>query len=178
VVVPPAVAAALTRGLEEVSKHAMSEAPLDAVMQLLMTHMHEALKLQRVLLCLRDAASGELRGRVGLGERAGALAPVFRVPMHPPADLFGVLCAKNADTLISDASDTLIAQRLPGWFHQQVGAATFLLLPLQLGGQPVGMIYADRQTAHSLLVGDGELTLLRAMRNQLVMAMRLRGATG
>jgi hypothetical protein len=156
----------------------MSDAPLGEVMQLLMTHLHEALRLQRVLLCLRDAASGELRGRLGIGERAMQIAPQFRVPMQPPADLFGLLCLKNADTLISDASDGLVAQRLPAWFHQQVQAPTFLLLPLQLNGQPLGLIYGDRQQAHSLQVGDGELTLLKAMRNQLVMAMRLRGAVG
>jgi hypothetical protein len=143
-----------------------------------MTHMHSALQLQRVLLCLRDAASSELRGRLGIGDKAMQLAPLFRVPMQPPSDLFGLLCAKNADTLISDAGDGLVAQRLPAWFQQQVKAPTFLLLPLQLGGKPLGLIYADRHQAHSLQVGDGELTLLKAMRNQLVMAMRLRGAIG
>ncbi len=174
--VPAAVGAALSVALEAISQRAMSDAPLGEVLQFVMAQLQQSLQLQRVVVCLRDSASGELRGRLGSGERAQQLAPMFRVPMRPPGDLFGLLCTKGADTLISDASDALIAKSLPGWFHQQVKAPTFLLLPLTLGQQPLGLIYGDRAHANSLQVGDAELTLLKAMRNQLVMAMRLRGA--
>lgn len=174
--VPAAVGAALSVALEAISQRAMSDAPLGEVLQFVMAQLQQSLQLQRVVVCLRDSASGELRGRLGSGERAMQLAPMFRVPMRPPGDLFGLLCTKGADTLISDASDALIAKSLPVWFHQQVKAPTFLLLPLTLGQQPLGLIYGDRAHANSLQVGDAELTLLKAMRNQLVMAMRLRGA--
>jgi len=174
--VPAAVGAALSVALEAISQRAMSDAPLGEVLQFVMAQLQQSLQLQRVVVCLRDSASGELRGRLGSGDRAMQLAPMFRVPMRPPGDLFGLLCTKGADTLISDASDALIARSLPGWFHQQVKAPTFLLLPLTLGQQPLGLIYGDRAHANSLQVGDAELTLLKAMRNQLVMAMRLRGA--
>ena len=174
--VPAAIGAALSVALEAISQQAMSDAPLGEVLQCVMTQLQQALQLQRVVVCLRDSASGELRGRLGSGDRAQQLAPMFRVPMRPPVDLFGLLCTKGADTLISDASDTLIARSLPAWFHQQVKAPTFLLLPLIFSQQPLGLIYGDRAQANSLQVGDAELTLLKAMRNQLVMAMRLRGA--
>ena len=127
---------------------------------------------------MRDSASGELRGRLGVGDRAALLAPLFCVPMQPPADLFGLLCAKAADTLISDATDPAIAQRLPVWFKQKINAPTFVLLPLLSNSQVLGLIYGDRAQAGSLSIGERELTLLKALRNQLVMAMRLRGAAG
>lgn len=72
----------------------------------------------------------------------------------------------------------LIAQRLPAWFKQQVKAPCFLLLPLMLNGKAVGLIYGDRAQAQSLSVNANELTLVKALRNQLVMAMRLRGVSG
>ena len=174
----PEVAGALSAALEAVSQLAMSEAPLAEVLQSVVSQLREAMGLQRVLLCLRDGTSGDLVGRLGVGEHAARLAPLFRVPMWPPADLFGLLCSKGADTLISDTEDPLIAQRLPVWFKQHVKAPCFLLLPLALNGKPIGLIYGDRAQAHSLSVNDNELTLLKALRNQLVMAMRLRGATG
>jgi hypothetical protein len=59
-----------------------------------------------------------------------------------------------------------------------VDAGTFLLLPLMLGPQAMGLIYADNAVPDTLHVGEQELTLLKALRNQLVMAMRLRGAGG
>jgi len=42
----------------------------------------------------------------------------------------------------------------------------------------MGLIYADNAVPDTLHVGEQELTLLKALRNQLVMAMRLRGAGG
>ncbi|MDP4300844.1 HDOD domain-containing protein [Leptothrix discophora] len=176
VAVPAAVGQALGRALEAVSELAMSDAPLAAVLQALMTQVQQALQLQRIVVCLREPASGDLVGRIGLGDRASALAPQFRIALNPPNCLFGLLCAKNADTLISDAGDPVIAQRLPAWFARQVQAPTFLLLPLKLGDKPLGLIYGDRARPHTLQVGDAELTQLKAMRNQLIMAMRMRGA--
>jgi GAF domain-containing protein len=178
VAVPAAVGQALGRALEAVSELAMSDAPLGAVLQALMTQIQQALQLQRIVVCLREPSSGDLVGRIGLGDRATTLAPQFRIGMTPPSCLFGLLCAKNADTLISDAADPLIAQRLPAWYARQVQAPTFLLLPLKLGDKPLGLLYGDRARAHTLQVGDSELTQLKAMRNQLIMAMRMRGAAG
>jgi HD-like signal output (HDOD) protein len=171
----PAVASALSIALDHVSKHAMSEAPLNEVMQLVLNRLHAAMHTQRVVLCLRQAPGGELVGRLGVGDRAAKMLPHFHIPTQPPGDLFGILCSKDADTLISDTRDPLIAQRLPAWFQQRVQARCFLLLPLTIAGRPMGMIYADHDDAHGLVVNDAELTLLKALRNQLIMAMRLRG---
>jgi HD-like signal output (HDOD) protein len=171
----PAVAQALSAAVDHISERAMSEAPLHEVMQLVLQRLHEAMRTQRVLLCLRQGTEGELVGRLGMGDRAAKMLPHFRVSMQPPNDLFGLLCAKSADTLISDTRDPLIAQRLPGWFHQRVQARCFLLLPLAIGGRSLGMLYGDHDDAHGLTVNDAELTLLKALRNQLIMSMRLRG---
>ncbi len=174
----PAVAAALSVALGAISQRAMSEAPLSEVMQQVMELLRESMGLQRVIVCLRDEATGELVGRHGVGDRAAKLAPIFRIPMQPPSDLFGLLCSKQADTLISDTTDEIIAKRLPAWFRQQIKAPSFVLLPLSMGSQTIGLIYGDHREANSLVVDDNELTLLKALRNQLVMAMRLRGQTG
>lgn len=181
---PPATAlqmrsrAALTSALDTLSQRATSQAPLGEVLQLAMSQLHDALILQRVVICLRESGSGDLVGRLGVGERAQKLTPHFRVPMNPPGDLFGLLCSKQADTLISDASEKAIAQRLPAWFRQHLRAPCFLLLPLTLDDKPIGMIYGDRADTHGLAVGPDELSLLKALRNQVVNAMRLRGAGG
>lgn len=172
------VAAALSAAVGALSQRAMSDAPLAEILQLVMNHLREAMALQRVVICLRDTAGGELVGRLGVGDRAMQLAPLFRIPMQPPADLFGLLCAREADTLISDTSDPVIAQRLPAWFRQHVKAPAFVMLPLAMGGKPLGMIYGDHALQNRLAVDENELTLLKALRNQLIMAMRLRGVSG
>lgn len=172
----PAVTDALSRGIEAISQAAMTDMPLTDVLKQVMLLMGEALQLQRVVVCLRDPGGGPLVGVLGHGADAMAVASKFRIPLDPPADLFGLLCSKNADTLISDAADPVIAQRLPGWFKQQVAAPTFLLLPLTVQGRCAGLIYGDRNRAGTLAVDEATFALLKTLRNQLVITMRLRSA--
>ncbi|MEO8297725.1 MAG: HDOD domain-containing protein [Burkholderiales bacterium] len=169
---------ALSRGIEAISQAAMSDQPLTEVLKQVMQVMCDALQLQRAIMCLRDPAGGSLQGVLGQGQGGIACAAKFRIALEPPSDLFGLLCVKGADTLISDASDPVIAQRLPAWFKQHVAAPTFLLLPLAVQGRTTGLLYGDRAQAGSLVVDEAAFSLLKTLRNQLVITMRLRGTTG
>ena len=51
-----------------------------------------------------------------------------------------------------------------------MNAPTFLLMPLMLKGQPIGLIYADKAQAGSIVIGEAELGLLRALRDQATAA--------
>ena len=165
----------LSRGIEELSNLVVSDASLSEVLLLTMKILMESLNARRVIICLRDKRTHTLMGRVGLGDSGQAMANFFKIPVNPPSDLFGLLCAKNADTLISDSSDKAIVSRLPEWFTTQVNAPTFLILPLSMGVSTTGMIYADQATPNSLAIDDQVLKRLKTLRNQLVMAMHMRG---
>ena len=173
--VNPAVAESLSDALEKLSSLVVAGAPAGQLLQLCIRQMHEALGLRRVVVCLRDGSGAMLKGSMGVGERATALAPVFQIPLQPPSELFGLLCSKGADTLISDTSDPVIAQRLPAWFRNQVQAGTFVLLPMVAGGQVLGAFYGDKAEPGTLQISERELTLLKTLRNQVVMAMRFGG---
>jgi HD-like signal output (HDOD) protein len=164
---------ALAEALARASRLALSEDPLQSVMQDVADQLLRALGVQRVVVCLRDPR-GALRGMVGAGRGAQAVCASFHVPMGRSNDLFSVLAAQGRDTLISDSTDTVIARRLPDWYAARVSAATFLVLPLARTGRVVGLIYADRQEARSLVISTRHLSMLEALRNQLVMAIRLR----
>lgn len=165
-----ALAEDLADAVEVLKRMTKRGAPLTEMFETTMKLLQQALDLQRVVVCLRDGAM-HLRGTHGLGDRAVVLAPHFSVPLAPPADLFGLLCLKNADTLISDAADPVIAQRLPPWFSAKVKAPTFLVLPLVHEGQVLGMIYGDHRAAGQLQVHDRALVLLKHLREPLVKAM-------
>ena len=51
----------------------------------------------------------------------------------------------------------------------------FLLLPLMLKGAPFALIYADKAVPGGIELGEKELSLLRTLRNQAVMAFRQAG---
>jgi HD-like signal output (HDOD) protein len=168
---------ALSQGLLALKQASQGGGPLESVIQILMTQLCSALELQRAIVCLREPAPAQLKGRYAIGHRANALMPAFQVPLAPPSDLFGLLAFKNADTLINDTADPSIARHLPPWYRARMHAQTFVVLPLNLSGQPLGLIYGDRELAGSLVIGERELGLLKSMRNELLDAMRRRSGS-
>jgi hypothetical protein len=151
---------------------------LNEVLRMVLETMYRALTFQRVVFCLRDAKAEALSGRFGLGEGVETLSRAFRVPLRGAVgnDLFAAVCAKGVDTLIQDATAPNIVTRLPEWYRRSVHAPAFLLLPLMLKGAPFALIYADKAVAGSITLGEKELSLLRTLRNQAVMAFRQSGA--
>jgi hypothetical protein len=141
--------------------------------------MYRALGFRCIVFALRDPKAGVITGRFGLGEGAQALVSQFSVPLHDgqakAQDLLSAVCGKGVDTLIADATAANVATRLPAWLRRQPQAQTFLLLPLVMKGSTFALIYADRAPAGSIAAGEKELSLLRTLRNQAVMAFRQAG---
>jgi HD-like signal output (HDOD) protein len=171
----------LTNGIQDITNTLLENFRLNDVLHMILETMLRAMSCRRVIFCLRDPKSGALLGRMGIGEGVEQVKAQFKVPMvaQPGGtpDLFSIVCLKNADMLIADSKAATIASRLPAWFKGPAYAPTFLLLPLTMKrkGQPdmvVGMIYADKAEAGTLQINEKELSLLRTLRNQAVMAFK------
>ncbi len=163
----------LAAGIQEITDAMVNSFQLNAVLRMILETVYRALGVRRVIFCLRDARGQTLTGRLGVGDDVERLAPLLRVDLvAQPPDLLAAVCLKGADTLIQDARAANVATRLPSWFKTELGAQSFLLLPLMLKGAPLGLIYADHGQAGGVRLGDKELSLLRTLRNQAVMAFR------
>jgi serine/threonine protein kinase len=164
---------ALEEGIASVT-HALAgdSFRLNEVLRAILEAMHKALGFRCVVFGLRDPRTGIITGRFGLGDAANALIPQFRVDVTPngPIDLLTVACKKAADTLISDAA--AVRSRLPTWLQREADARSFVLLPLTMKNAPFALIYADAAVAGGIVLGDRELSLLRTLRNQAVMAFK------
>jgi HD-like signal output (HDOD) protein len=173
---PPNAAQAselLAAGIQEITDAMVNSLQLNAVLRMILETIYRALGVRRVIFCLRDARGQTLTGRLGVGADVEHLAPLLRVDlMQQPPDLLAAVCLKGADTLIKDARAANIAARLPSWFKGELQAQSFLLLPLVLKGAPLGLIYADHAQAGAVQLDDKQLSLLRTLRNQAVMAFR------
>jgi HD-like signal output (HDOD) protein len=165
----------MVAGIQDITGAMVESAQLNEVIRMVLETVLRALGCRHIVFCLRDVKTDCLIGRIGLGVGVESVIPTFRIPLKNQADLFSLVCAKGSDTLISDASDPLIAARLPSWYQTQVHAPTFLLLPLQLKGSTFALIYADSQTQGGIALDEKQLSLLRTLRNQAVMAFRHAG---
>jgi serine/threonine protein kinase len=171
-----AAAAMLGAGIQDITNTMVEDFKLNDVLRMILETMLRALGFRRIVFCLRDPKTEMLTGRFGMGEDVDGACKQFKVALKPAAgtapDLFSAVCLKGADTLISDATVPNIAARLPAWYRQQVNAPAFLLLPLLMKGAPFALIYADKAQPGGIDLGERELSLLRTLRNQAVMAFK------
>ena len=169
---------ALEQGISSVTSALAGDTfKLNEVLRTILQTLHAALGFRCVVFALRDQKTGVITGRLGLGAAAAALSAQFRVDVNPngPVDLLSVACKKAADTLISDASADNVRTRLPTWLQRQADARSFVLLPMTMKSSPFALIYADCATPGGIVLGDRELSLMRTLRNQAVMAFKTAG---
>ena len=162
----------LAAGIQDITNTMVENFKLNDVLRMILETMYRALGFRRIVFCLRDAKTDTLTGRFGLGDGAESVAANMKVPLKASADLFTAVCIKGADTLIKDATVAQIAARLPPWYRQHVNAPAFLLLPMQMKGAPFALIYADKAVPGGIELGEKELSLLRTLRNQAIMAFK------
>ncbi len=169
----PRVTETLTAGIQDITNAMVEDFKLSDVLRMILETMFRAMQFDHIIFCMRDAKTETMSGRFGLGNGVEPLVKTFKVPLKAAIpDLFAVVCNKGTDTMISDATETRITQRLPEWYRKGLCAPTFLLLPLMIKSAPFGLIYADKKTRGALELDDKELALLRTLRNQAVMAFK------
>jgi hypothetical protein len=167
----------LAAGIQDITNTMVSDGfKLNEVLRMILETMYRALAFRRVVFCLRDPKTNVLTGRFGLGDGAQEIASVFKVPLRVGAGeapgLFTAVCLKGVDTVIADATAASMAARLPPWYRERVNAPAFLLLPLVTKNAPFALIYADKAKPGAITLDEKELSLVRTLRNQAVMAFR------
>ncbi len=164
--------AILMAGIQDISNTLVEEFKLNDVLRIILETMYRAKGFKRVILCVRDARSNTMLGRFGFGPDAPEIAKRFNFPLAFSPDIFHAGLSKGVDILISDTHDAKVESRLPEWFRKGVNAGTFVIFPLCIKGSAVAMIYADCDHAGEIVIPEKELSLLRTLRNQAVLAIK------
>lgn len=166
----------LAAGIQDISNSLVDEVALNDVLRITLETMYRAMGFRRVLLALRDARSGQMVGRFGLGPDVGELARQFRFPLDGQLhDVFRLAAGRGVDIIISNIDDPKIADKVPAWYRERIPAKTFVLFPLNIKGRPVALIYCDKDRAGSINIPERELTLLKTLRNQALLAIKQAG---
>lgn len=146
-------------------------ADLNSVIQVTLEAMFTGLGYARTALVLREPATGLYRTRAGFGEPKARFSFTAAGGTH----LFAAALLQGKDLHIADSTADKLRASLPDWFLRDFGQArSFLLMPLVVADKPVGFFYADRPVADAAGLSAEELNLLRALRSQVVLAMRSR----
>lgn len=162
----------LSAGINRLSSSLVGEFALPEILRLAMDTLQEAMDFQRVLFCMRDDKSGRMVARMGSGKDVSVVVRRFHFPLQDQPDVFQLAIGNGVDIVIKDIADPKIADKIPTWYRNAVSARSFALMPLMVKGRAVGLIYCDKQDANGIVIPEKELALMKALRNQVLIALR------
>ncbi len=164
--------AMLSAGIQDVTNTLVEDYKLNDVLQMVLETMHRGMRFNHTLILVRDAKSNQMIARFGFGKNSDTLLPKFRFPLTFTPDVFHLAVEKGADIVIENVASPNIASKIPQWHRDAVTAKSFLLLPVIVNGKAIGLFYADMEDADAMQVSPRQLSLLRTLRNQAVLAIK------
>jgi eukaryotic-like serine/threonine-protein kinase len=166
----------LAAGIQDISNSLVDDFALDDILRIVIETIYRAMGFKRVLLALTDSKTGHMKGKFGLGPDVTELVRQFRFPLSAQVqDVFLLATVRGLDIMMSDIDDPKIADKVPKWYRERFAAKTFVLLPLCIKGRPVALIYCDMDRPGSISIPEKELTLLKTLRNQALLAIKQAG---
>jgi len=164
--------AILSAGIQDVTNSMMGDFNLNDILQMVLETMYRGMRFNRALIMIRNNKEAAMVARFGFGAEINEVIPRFRFPLNFMPDVFHLSIEKGLDISIADIYALNIADKIPDWYRDAVNAPCFILLPLILNGKAIGLFYADMLEAHSLNISQQQLSLLRTLRNQAVLAIK------
>jgi hypothetical protein len=163
----------LLAGVQDVTQmRASGASKVNELILAVLETLYRSMGFRFATVCLKDARSGQYRARLAFGENHVKRMEGFMFPMAPARDLFHLAMENDADLMISDASTQKIRDLLPAWHQALLGdARSFIVLPLMVGKVQLGFFYADRTTTAPEGVPPDETSLIKALKNQVLVAL-------
>ena len=150
----------------------IGEFKLNDILQMVLETMHRGMGFNRTLFMIRNNKQGIMAARFGFGAKVSETIPGFHFPLQFVPDVFHLSIEKGLDISIEDIHALNISDKIPGWYRDTINAPCFILLPLMLNGKSIGLLYGDMLEANSLHMSKQQLSLLRTLRNQAVLAIK------
>lgn len=166
--------AQLLAGIQDITDTLAGEYDLNQALRMILETIYRGAKFNRVLLFLRSANGLSMNCRHAIGQDADRMiSEGVEISLQPAKTVFYGAISRGADVSIEDVTSPKIAPLMPSWYAKKLAARSMLLMPLMIKSRAIGLIYADRQTK-SVNIDEADLRLLRTLRSQAIMAIRLK----
>lgn len=162
----------LTQGIQEVTNTLVEDHQVNDIMQMVLEVMHRSMGFNRTILLVRNIKTHQMSARFGFGKDIDKILSKFHFPLDFTADVFHLAMSKGVDLMIEDITAENIASKIPEWYRKIISSQSFILLPIMVNSKPVGIFYADAEHARSMQISPKQLSLLRTLRNQSVLAIK------
>ncbi len=163
---------ALTDGIQDITNTLTGDYTINQVFQMILEAIYRALSGSRVVLCLKDKSGSAISARFGYGDNIEQVIDKFSIPLAYQADVFHIAFKNNQDIRIENTQEENIRSRIPDWYHRNIGAKSFTIFPIVIKHSPIALIYIDNAQGNSSSISDAQLSLLKTLRNQAVLAIK------
>ncbi|MBK8323558.1 MAG: HDOD domain-containing protein [Betaproteobacteria bacterium] len=162
----------LSAGVQDITESLAGDCRLGDLMPMILETLYRAIGYKRALLLVRDPERNCLRARHGFGVDAETLVKSgFAIPVSPHKDVFYAAVSQGLDLCVEDRDAENIRHRVPAWYRDAIDARGLILFPVLVKKRVVALIYADADDPALLRYRPEELSLLRTLRNQAVLAL-------
>ncbi len=131
--------------------------------------IHSHFGFDCTLISLPASTSG-LMAIAGVGRNAAQLTTKFRGGVTK-RDIFTIILSRNTDAFVPDITSPKFAALIPEWYQKDVGARSFIMLPLLSEGKLIGMIYGDYLKPQTSAPQGLATGLMLEWRNKLIGAI-------
>lgn len=159
-------------GIQDVTSSLVSDFNLNDVLQMILETIYRGMSFNRAIIMIRDNKQNSMVARFGFGEGVAAVIPHFRFSLTFVPDVFHLSIGKGLDIAIEDIQAPNIADKIPAWYRASINAPCFMLLPIMVKDKAIGLFYADMNKSNALNMSQQQLSLLRTLRNQAVLAIK------
>jgi HD-like signal output (HDOD) protein len=146
---------------------------LSATLRAALECLHSGFGYSRSILLLREAGTTRIRARLWCGDVTTEQANRLEIDIATPADLFAEAVRQGSDLQIQNTRDPKISPRLPAYFTKACPqTSSFVVLPIVSGDSAIACILVGRDVAETEPIGSEDISLLRAVRSQIILAMK------
>jgi len=146
------------------------------MMSMALETVYQGLTFSRAVAFLRNRREHRYSAKMGFGDGVRELLPVMNFDDTYEPNVFHASLGSDRVIFIENARDPKFAVKLPAWWKASlVQARSFVVLPLQVNGQPVGFIYGDWDDSFPpIQLSQTEFSLLNDLRALVVDAVERR----
>jgi HD-like signal output (HDOD) protein len=164
--------AMLSAGIQDVTNTLVEDYKLNDVLYMVLETIYRSLGFRHTLIFIRDNKQNAMVAKFGFGEHIDSILPHLKFSLTSVPDVFHLAIDKGLDIVIDNVRAGTIADKIPKWYLDSIDAQCFLLLPIMINKKAIGLLYADMQQPDSLNLSERQLSMLRTLRNQAVLAIK------
>ena len=161
----------IIHAIQEITDAILAGESLNDVLIMVMETIYSGFNYSRVTFCFINKTRTSINARFGFGKDVEMIINRFSIPRGGDRDIFNQALNLNQDMVIEDVKAAENRDLLPMWYRQKYAKKSMLVYPVVVKNIPLGILFIDSLAPVSL-TDENSLSMLKTLRNQIVLAIR------